>query len=148
MPLALCVFSWNIYGYSENESPYIVTVYDKTKTYDGVTYFQDLKRSDFIGVDMEGKIVWRHHLSFVSSRLGIYVPKPAGIKILDNGNAIVTIGFYGHREIDPNGRMVWEFRELWSFHEVDLLPNGNILYPRWHKDDVIEADRDGNIIWT
>ncbi len=24
---------------------------------------------------------------------------------------------------------------------------GNLLYPRWHKDDVIEVDREGNIVW-
>ena len=56
-------------------------------------------------------------------------------------------------EVDMLGEIVWEYKlpDEWSEgivgFEVELLPNGNVLFTVT-RSGIYEVDRDGNIVWS
>lgn len=87
---------------------------------------------------------------------------PAGIGndavILPDGNLLVALnaqepyfefGGYGGRMaiIDPDGNIIWDFEYSDEFnlshHDLEMLPNGNILFIAWEKKDGEELIQSG-----
>ncbi|MEI6647319.1 MAG: DUF1566 domain-containing protein, partial [bacterium] len=102
-----------LYAYERLQGPTQVIFWDKTKTYNGYTFF-GAQGSTYL-LDMEGQVAhtW-----------------PVGInpRLLDNGNVLDATngtinGFSGLREVDWNGNTVWSYAEA----RTDYSPHHDFL---------------------
>jgi Mal s 1 allergenic protein-like len=67
---------------------------------------------------------------------------------LRNGNVLAAIEAEGSaREVDPNGKVVWEITGLADVYEALRLPNGNTLVACGTQKRVIEVTPAGKIVW-
>jgi len=71
----------------------------------------------------------------------------------DDNTLIVEFGgnesLSGNRaiEVDRDGNIVWEFGDIEKPHDIELLPNGNLLITIYAEQRIIEVTRGGNIVW-
>ena len=67
---------------------------------------------------------------------------------LKNGNVLAAIEAEGAaKEVDPNGKVVWEITGLADVYEALRLPNGNTLVACGTQKRVIEVTPVGKIVW-
>lgn len=67
---------------------------------------------------------------------------------LRSGNVLAAIEAEGAaREVDPNGKVVWEIKGLADVYEALRLPNGNTLVACGAQKRVIEVTPGGNTVW-
>ncbi|MSO23300.1 MAG: hypothetical protein EXQ58_08625 [Acidobacteria bacterium] len=67
---------------------------------------------------------------------------------LRNGNVLAAIEAEGAaREVDSNGKVVWEITGLADVYEALRLPNGNTLVACGTQKRVIEVTATGKIVW-
>jgi hypothetical protein len=67
---------------------------------------------------------------------------------LKNGNVLAAIEAEGvAREVDPNGKVVWEATGLADVYEALRLPNGNTLVACGTQKRVIEVTPGGKTVW-
>lgn len=154
-----------------------LTVYDQEKSAGGLTlYAPQTDEGRVYLIDEQGKEVHRWNLPVRPGRDAVLLP---------NGN----LGFNGSHpdsespytiwplwrggmfmEVDPDGKIVWEYTDTKHHHDAKWLDNGHLLYttaeplpleiaarlcggvPSKEKDvafgDVVkEVDRDGKLIW-
>jgi len=102
--------------------------------FDGLTLFQPLASTTTYLIDLDGVVV--------HSWAGSYTPGNA-VYWLENGNLLRTIHTDGTvggsgggvQEVDWDGDVVWDFRysssSYLSHHDVEVLPNGNLLMIAW-----------------
>jgi len=129
----------------------------QNQSFDGYTLFApEMWRYTYL-INNNGTIVNMWKSDYIQA-LGTY--------LLDNGNLIrtcskiipnpnfITGGFTGCVEIfDWNGSLLWDFEystdKYCLHHDVEVLPNGNILMIAWEKknaDEAIDAGRNSNDI--
>ncbi len=110
-----------------------VKVYDKSKAYNGYTFFATMYGKDAWLIDMEGNVI--NHWLMKN------MPGPHGI-LLDNGNVLwqgrgpgAIEGFGGNAtelvEVDWDGNEVWRLDDLYLNHDFVPLKNGNILVNKY-----------------
>lgn len=67
---------------------------------------------------------------------------------LPNGNVLAAIEAEGAaREVDREGKVVWEFKGLANVFEALRLPNGNTLVSGGTQKRVVEVSPEGTIVW-
>jgi hypothetical protein len=96
-------------------------------------------------IDMDGKIV-------KTIKLKTSKPRAHGqmriARKLDNGNYLV--GHSGEkvvREYDPNGKVLREIAVPGQGHAAYRLPNGNTLISTGEGHQIIEVDKNDNVVW-
>ena len=123
---------------------------------DGYTLFAPLRSTTTYLIDLRGTVVhkWK----------GDYPPGHA-VYLLDNGHLLKCArgpedgGFHGGglggliREFDWDGNLVWEFAysddRRCQHHDIEPLPNGNVLILAWErktKAEAIAAGRDPELL--
>jgi hypothetical protein len=114
--------------------------------FQGYTIFAPLRSTSTYLVDMEGEVVheWRSR----------YTPT-FGFQLLANGNLLraardpnnphFDVGGYGGiiQELTWDGAVAWEYvyssRRHIQHHDLELLPNGNVILLAWERKSVREA---------
>ncbi|WP_034058143.1 aryl-sulfate sulfotransferase [Lacinutrix jangbogonensis] len=77
------------------------------------------------------------------------LPNGQLLGIFKDENAAISFGGYGGvvRLINPDNSIAWEYitssEDEISHHDVEMLPNGNILILVWEKIDEVEAENNG-----
>jgi len=128
------------------QSPAGLRHWDKANAYNGYTLFAPMRSTTTYLIDMEGTVVnkWK----------GDYSPGHA-VYLLDNGHLLKCArnsnnqDFHGGglggmiREFDWGGNLVWEFTysapKHCQHHDIQPLPNGNMLILAWEKKSQAEA---------
>lgn len=119
--------------------------------HDGYTLFAPMRYTDTYLVDMYGRVVhqWEHDY-----------PPAASVYLLENGHLLRTVNlgyaFGGGgrvEELDWNGNVVWQYDYAsdgnLQHHDIERLPNGNVLILAWEsisKAEAIAAGRDPAVI--
>lgn len=140
-------------GESENESDIYagdIVTYVSEKTQDGYVLVNDASNNRvYLMSKTDAKILYEWDL-------------PSGIgndaELLDNGNLLValtdsdpayTFGGYGGRMamVAPSGDLLWDYEysdELnLAHHDLEILPNGNVLVLAWEKKEGNELNENG-----
>jgi hypothetical protein len=143
----LCIISFGIFCSTAANAevvvnkprPMSVTYYDSDKAYDGYTLFTPLSGHTTYLIDMRGRIV---HTWDIGAFPGAYA------NLLPNGNLLYAIqadpnekakagvphtsGQGGIiREVDWNGKVLWEYKDLFQHHDFCRLKNGNTLIMKY-----------------
>ncbi|HNO79030.1 MAG TPA: aryl-sulfate sulfotransferase [Phycisphaerae bacterium] len=120
--------------------------------FEGYTLFTPLHSTDTYLVNMDGKVVhkWKDKYTPGQSQ---YLLKNG--HLLRSANDSRSSGFHGGgiggriRELDWNGKLVWDYKyaddKRCQHHDIEPLPNGNVLILAWEKkfaEEVIGAGRD------
>jgi hypothetical protein len=83
--------------------------------------------------------------------------KPLGVEQLPNGNVLITDGGGAYytttdasiMEVDPSGKIVWQYVGQMAFpHSAERLPNGDTLISDTSHDRVFRVNQAGDITWT
>lgn len=125
-------------------------------SFDGYTLFEGLSYTDTYLIDNDGNLVHSWH--------GDWDPGDMAY-LLENGN-LIRAGNPGSvyfpqpgaggvvQEYDWSGNLVWEFTYMDSVarqhHDIEPLPNGNVLVLAWEtksRAEAIAAGRDSLFIW-
>jgi hypothetical protein len=129
-----------------------VVEYERSRTWDGLNFFNCLILPGAHLVDMEGKRVfeWR-------------APDPDeswfDAKLLPSGDVLALVDGYRVMRVTPNGDVLWEYRAP-VHHDLAVAENGeifvlarravhiNALHPKVpvFDDEIHVLDRDGNLI--
>ncbi len=139
------------------ESTTIGLLRNDTDAFVGYTLFQpDYARRIYL-IDNKGRRV--HYW---------YSPYPAGKSnyLLEDGS-LLRAGYLGNHHFEVGGaggrisRLAWEGNLTWAYvyssdshcqhHDIEPLPNGNVLFIAWEKktrDEAIAAGRDPDRIWN
>lgn len=131
------VFTASVYAKAviKKEKPLGVTYWDPTKAQNGYTLFSPLSGKEAYLIDMQGRVVHKWDLP---SHPGCYA------YLLENGNLLYgaqadqaekdkagmpkTSGQGGIlREVDWDGNVVWEYKDIWMHHDFYRMKNGNTL---------------------
>jgi len=92
--------------------------------------------------DRDNKKIWDDSMAGLGQEMGYDIQRVA------NGNTLICYVRDGHvRELAPDGKVVWQLKDLKSPGAAFRLPNGNTLFSENHAGQVIETDRDGNTVW-
>jgi len=133
------------------------TILNEQNLYEGYTLFTSEYSTDTYLINNAGEVVHQWNGSYIQG-LGTY--------LLENGNLIrsdcskkpdthfLIGGFTGHVGIyAPNGSLVWDFEysnnQHCLHHDIEPLPNGNILMISWEYKTWVEAvatGRNTNIV--
>jgi hypothetical protein len=106
--------------------------------------------------DADGKVIW-----------SVKAPAPWAAVRLAGGNTLISCQTRGVREVDPSGKIVWQFTQkdapgikLFILQDVVRLANGNTVITSWCplnvKDpknwpgtvQVIEVTPDKKVVWA
>jgi hypothetical protein len=100
-----------------------VTTYDPSKTYDGTTYFQAHVAGTYIGVNMEGDVLWE------DQEIGPWVGGAnMGFDPLPDGNVLI-MGTDVRKIVNPStDQVLWQDNPNPGHHSVMQLPWGDIMY--------------------
>lgn len=184
----LCVISLSIlYGSAayakavvNKPRPLCVTYYEPDKAYKGYTLFTPLSAKEAYLIDMEGRVV---HVWELGANPGCHA------ELLPNGNLLYgiqtdpnekkkigapkTSGQGGTlREVDWDGKVVWEYHDPWMHHDFCRMKNGNTMVMKYVQvpfelmvkvkggvpgteedgkmwtDQFDEVDPQGKVVWT
>jgi hypothetical protein len=128
-------------------------IHSEAGTFDGYTFFAPRSSYQTFLVDMEGRLVHTWRSDYL-------IANPA--YMLDDGSILRTATFgRGFSRFDAGGvggrveRIDWEGNLIWAYelagdeaqlhHDIELLPNGNVLMMAWvykTREEAIEAGRD------
>jgi hypothetical protein len=129
-----------------------VVKYERSRTWDGLNFFNCLIRPGANLVDMEGKRVFEW-----------LAPDPDeswfDAKLLPSGDVLVLVDGYRVMRVTLNGDVRWEYRAK-VHHDIAVAENGeifvlartamyiNVLHPKVpvFNDEIHVLDRDGNLI--
>lgn len=150
-----------------------VAFYSPSESHIGFTLITHFSAKKIKLINMQGDVVKEWQTDYL----------PVDAKLVDNGNLLFSgkdengplASFEGAggvlQEIDPDGKVVWEYKNPYMHHRADRLDNGNTLILTWlevpsetaakveggfEKEDsdgkmwgdaVQEIDKDGNVVW-
>jgi hypothetical protein len=114
--------------------------------FDGLTLFSPLNSNDTYLIDMDGSVV---------HRWGTDSPTASGLTLLDDGT-LLRAGREDHepkfrgggiagriQRLAPDGSLVWSYalasEDRWGHHDLEPLPNGNVLTIAWERLSAEEA---------
>jgi hypothetical protein len=117
------------------------------KPYKGYTLYTPLRSKETYLIDNEGKVV-HQWVSRANPGLSVYLLENGHLlrasKIKEIPAAFVMGGVGGRvEELDWDGRVVWEFdyanADHWLHHDIERMPNGNVLMIAWERKTAEEA---------
>jgi hypothetical protein len=118
----------------------------------GDTLISDTTNNRVFQVDQAGEIVWSSDdWGGGTGELddGSHLHYPNDIELLDNGNLLIT-DRNGDRvlEVNQDGHVAWQYKELNRPHNGDRLSNGNTLVVNSEDNLVVEVDSTGEVVWS
>jgi hypothetical protein len=119
---------------------------------DGDTLISDTTNNRVFQLNQAGDIVWTSDdWGGGTGELddGSHLHYPNDIELLDNGNLLITDRNNDRvLEVDWDGHVAWQYKELNRPHNGDRLPNGNTLVVNSEDDLVVEIDAAGEVVWS
>ena len=128
---------------------------NKDEAFEGYTLFAPIRYKTTYLIDMQGMLVNKWESNYQPGQ---------SVYLLENGNLLRTMYVNnqtfkaggaggGVQEIDWDGTIVWEYQyssnTYLHHHDVEMLPNGNVLMIAWELKDrtaCIDAGRDPSIL--
>jgi len=117
----LAVLSLTIVFESSNAQKQTVGLFtNDTAAFEGYTLFAPINSTTTYLIDMDGLLVHKWE--------SIYTPTQTAY-LLKNGNLMrsSSIGGGGFQELAWDGTVVWEYSYQKQHHDIESLPNGNVL---------------------
>lgn len=146
--LFLIIFTATINGYSQDQT--VGLFLNEAEAYEGYTLFTPNVSTKTYLIDMNGLLVhkWEHE----------YTPSQS-VYLLDNGNILratsipsgASSSAGGFQEVAWDGTIIWEYNFDEQHHDIEPLPNGNVLIianETKTRAEVIEAGRDPDLLGT
>ena len=157
-----------------------LTLYEKGKAFEGYTFFAPMGKYSALGgaggaylIDMDGFVVHTWSLNYSLGVDAFLLPNGhllyAG---LDEDGPEISNGRGGIiQELDWNSKVVWEYKNQYMHHDIEKMPNGNVLAIIWQQlpenfskniiggfaarsfnnsmwgDGIIEINPKGQIVW-
>ena len=121
---------------------------DTTQSYNGYTLFAPNTSKTTYLIDNDGKLVHQWESKYVPA-LSAYLLEDGTLlrsAKVEDPSATTTGGF---QKIDWDGNIIWEYYYGTQHHDIEPLPNGNVLLvtnDRKPKNTAIQAGRDTNLI--
>jgi hypothetical protein len=114
--------------------------------YEGYTIIAPLKSTSTYLIDMNGQIVHEWQSSYTPT-FGIYLLANGHLlrAARDPDNLSFDLGGYGGivQEIGLDGTIAWEYRyssrQQIQHHDIELLPNGNVILLAWERKNARDA---------
>ncbi len=158
MALSLLVVCFLAFTAVNAEQTVGLFVHDSTAAWEGYTLFMPLSNTTSYLIDNNGREVHRWESTYFAQ--GVYLLENGHLlsssKVPDPGNPVygATGGATGMAtEWDWDGTLLWEFTYSDSFkmahHDIEALPNGNVLMIAWEYksyDEAIAAGRDSSLL--
>ncbi len=138
---------------NEEQSYFLIEIYNPDKTFTGTTLFADLSNGEeprIVEVDMDGNVVWEYILP---DDIKSYTNPGFDVELLPSNNVLFLAPQKGIYEINRAGIIVWSYLDDKASHDADRLPNGNTIFI-WGGSDthddlqVKEVNTAGTIIWS
>jgi hypothetical protein len=125
--------------------------------FEGYTLFSPLDSANTYLIDNEGRFIREWHTAY----------KGSAAYLLENGNLLRTASLgnrgnrhfhgggagYGIEELTWDGELVWEFvyasEDYLMHHDIEPMPNGNVLVIAWERktrEEAIAAGRDPELL--
>lgn len=79
------------------------------------------------------------------SRTEKNAPESNDLSLLPNGNLLFTTG-YGAREVDPSGKIVWEYKTASQVYATQRLPDGNTFVGECSTGKLLTIAPDGKTV--
>ncbi len=146
--LFLTIFTATISGYSQDQT--VGLFLSEAEAYEGYTLFTPNVSTKTYLIDINGLLVhkWEHE----------YTPSQS-VYLLDNGNILratsipsgASSSAGGFQEVAWDGTIIWEYNFDEQHHDIEPLPNGNVLIianETKSRAEVIEAGRDPDLLGT
>jgi len=132
------------------------------QAYGSYTFFAPNQYTSSYLIDLDGQLVHQWDHEFTPGANATLLPDGHVLRSASIANAVFPAGGRGGRmqEFDWEGNLVWEFIYTDSLHalhhDMEPLPNGNILMDSWEvktKEEAIAAGRDSTripdgVIWS
>ncbi len=153
--LLFCLFNCQDDNTTVNTTPISLTsnieVYDAEKIDNSLTLAVVKGAKSAFLVDKEGnkKYEWEFE-DYLGNDLEI-MPNGKLIGIFKDENAQITFGGYGGtlKIINPDNTIAWEYTisspDYISHHDIEMLPNGNVLFLVWEKMEEAIAEQNGAV---
>jgi arylsulfotransferase ASST len=118
-----------VFVQAQDELVYGVTIHEESAT-DGYILFAPVIGKSAYLIDYDGRVIrqWDSDYNILATYL------------LENGNVVMSVikrmsaGATGRiEEYDWEGNLVWEFEYPDLHHDIEVLPNGNILMLAWER---------------
>lgn len=122
-----------------------VWIYDPGKIDSGYILVNDATSQRAYLMDKEANVLYEWELPAGLGNDAELLPDGKLLVALQDENASYTIGGYGGRVqlINPDRSIAWDIKysseDHLSHHDVEMLPNGNILLLAWQKKTRLEA---------
>lgn len=129
-----------------------VLVYDEEKIFDGYVLVNDASDNRVYLMTKEGKIRYEWELPSNIGNDAELLENGKLLVALTDENAFYDVGGFGGRIqiINPDRSVEWDFlystEDYISHHDIEMLPNGNVLILAWQKrskEDALQAGYDG-----
>ena len=142
--LTLMVSAFYNFGYGQRTVGLLL--YDSTKSYYGYTLFSPLKSTKTYLIDMNGILVHSWTSSYKPGQSVKLLPDGSLLRpaFVESGNPFTQGGVGGRVErFDWSGNLSWYFEHYsttyCTHHDIEYMPNGNILMIAWEKKTLTEA---------
>lgn len=147
------LFFWHFAGIAFGQTNTVgLLFYDTTKAFAGYTLFTPLKSTKTYLINMNGMLVHSWNSSYQPGQSVMLLSDGNLLRtaMVGAGNHFVQGGVGGRVELfDWNGNLIWYFEHFGNLysthHDIEYMPNGNILMIAWEKKtlaEVVAAGRD------
>ncbi|MHC4664106.1 MAG: aryl-sulfate sulfotransferase [Planctomycetota bacterium] len=132
--------------FSDNPAQTVGVFFNMNMSSEGFTLFAPQRTTTTYLIDNDGRIARKWESNYTSGQ---------AVYLLENGNILRSAFMPGNptfnaggstgiiQEIDNGGTIVWEFQYstagYMSHHDVEMLPNGNVLMIAWELKTAAEA---------
>ena len=112
----------------------------------------DTSNNRIIEVDRRGKLVfsskdWADGSGILND--GSKLSYPNDVHFTESGNFVITDRNNNRViEVDRNGRIIKQFKNLKHPHNGEILPNGNLLFANSDAHLIQEIDLSGKVVWS
>lgn len=151
----LCLFSPLVQAQPESSTRTVGLLQNHAEAFDGYTLLAPLQNAVTYLLDGNGDIVHQWNHQYRPGAVTYFLPNGHLLRTANTQNERFLAGGRGGRieEFDWDGNLVWWFEytdtNVSLHHDVEYLPNGNILMIAWEYKtgtEAIEAGRDSTLL--
>jgi hypothetical protein len=133
--LALLLLLFFVFNISAQEMPIGVQVH-RLAASDGYVLFAPVIGKQVYLIDFNGRVIRQWESAYF----------PLSVSLLENGHLLMSVmlefsqGATGRiEEYDWDGNLVWSFEYPDLHHDIEVLPNGNVLMTAWERMPIAEV---------
>jgi len=111
----------------------ILRHYSPSKAYNGYTLFAPISGGGVWLVDMHGQFVHHWKTTNPPGQYGVLLPNGNLLYAAKCTDSPLDFGGSGGEllELDWDGNLLWQYKDLYMHHDFHRLPNGNTMVLRW-----------------